>query len=79
MVHCLPRVLHGRKLAGALNELQALHVVTSCLNCRDQLTQTLVKEFGISVSVHYLWELVANSLLVPEGQSADFERGIRVV
>ena len=75
----LERVLHGRKLAGALNELQASHVVTSCLNCRDQLTQTLVKEFGISVSVHYLWELVANSLIVPEGQSADFERGIRVV
>jgi hypothetical protein len=39
-------------------------VVAPCHNCRDQIMKSLDKEYGLGVEVKYLWELVADSLIV---------------
>jgi hypothetical protein len=39
-------------------------VVTSCQNCRDQMLSSLNREFNLNVEVQFLWELVANSLIM---------------
>ena len=39
-------------------------VVTSCHNCRDQILKSLRKEYNLDIEVKYLWELVADSLII---------------
>ena len=58
------RVFHGRIKARQISESGAKLVVTSCLNCRDQIHSSLNREFNLNVEVQFLWELVANSLIM---------------
>jgi hypothetical protein len=39
-------------------------VIAPCHNCRDQIMKSLNKEFDLGIEVKYLWELVADSLVV---------------
>lgn len=58
------RVFHGRFKARQIRSSKARLVVTSCHNCRDQLLKSLKKEFSLDIEVKYLWELVADSLVL---------------
>jgi dimethylglycine catabolism B len=39
-------------------------VIAPCHNCRDQIMKSLTKEFDLGIETKYLWELVADSLVV---------------
>ena len=58
------RVYHGRIKARQISASNAKLVVTSCLNCRDQIRYSLNSEFNLNVEVQFLWELVANALVM---------------
>lgn len=59
------RVFYGRIKARQIQECGAKLVVAPCHNCRDQIMKSLNKEFDLDVEVKYLWELVADSLVLP--------------
>jgi Fe-S oxidoreductase len=58
------RVFYGRIKARQIQETKAKLVITSCHNCRDQILKSLNKEYDLGVEVKYLWELVADSLVL---------------
>ncbi len=58
------RVFYGRIKARQIQESGAELVVAPCHNCRDQIKKSLVKEYDLNVQVKYLWELVADSLVI---------------
>lgn len=68
------RVFYGRVKARQIENTGAQLVITSCHNCRDQIMKSLRKEYDLSVEVKYLWELVADSLVIP-GKRVDDEDG----
>ncbi len=59
------QVFHGRMKARQIKEARAELVVTSCQTCRDQILKTLNSEFDLGIKVKYLWELVAEALVMP--------------
>ena len=60
------RIYYGRMKARQITESEAELVVASCHGCRDQLKKSLIQEFNLDVEVKYLWELVADSLILNE-------------
>ncbi len=60
------RVYYGRTKARQIRETGAKMVIAPCHNCRDQLKKSLDKEYDLGVEVKYIWELVADSLVLPE-------------
>lgn len=60
------RVYYGRIKARQIKESGASLVVAPCHNCRDQIKKSLIKEYELDVEVKYLWELVADSLVLPK-------------
>ena len=60
------RVYFGRMKARQINESGARMVTTACPGCRDQIKKSLVQEYNLDVKVKYLWELVADALILPE-------------
>ncbi len=64
MPYTAERIYYGRLKAKQIMETGAKIVVAPCHNCRDQIKKSLVKEYGLDVEVKYLWELVADSLIV---------------
>ena len=67
------RVFYGRVKAKQIERTGAQLVVTPCHNCRDQIMKSLTKEYNLEVEVKYLWELVADSLVLPSQKSAGQE------
>lgn len=65
MPYAAERVYYGRIKARQIRETGAELVVTPCHNCRDQIMKSLNKEYDLGIEVKYLWELVADSLVVP--------------
>ena len=49
-------------------------VVAPCHNCRDQLMKSLNKEYALGVEVKYLWELVADSLVVEPWSEEEIQK-----
>lgn len=60
------RVFYGRIKARQISESGAHLVVAPCHNCRDQIMKSLNKEYDLRVDVKCLWELVADSLIMPK-------------
>ncbi|HOV87140.1 MAG TPA: helix-turn-helix domain-containing protein [Syntrophobacteraceae bacterium] len=58
------RVFHGRFKARQIENTKAKLVIASCHNCRDQIMKSLRKEYNLDIQVKYLWELVADSLVL---------------
>jgi hypothetical protein len=58
------RIFYGRVKAKQVMDTGAKMVIAPCHNCRDQLMKGLNKEFDLGIEVKYLWELVADSLVV---------------
>lgn len=59
------RVYYARFKARQIEKSGASLVVTACHNCRDQIMKSLRKEYDLHVDVKYIWELVADSLVLP--------------
>ena len=59
------RIYYGRMKARQINESEAELVVTACHGCRDQLRKSLVQEYDLDVQVKYIWELVADAVILP--------------
>ncbi len=59
------RIFYGRVKARQVNETGAGLVITPCHNCRDQLMKSLNQEYDLGIEVKYLWELVADCLIMP--------------
>lgn len=62
------RVFYGRIKARQISESGAELIVAPCHNCRDQIMKSLNKEYDLDVEVKYIWELVADSLVLPTKQ-----------
>ena len=58
------RIYYGRVKAKQIQDTKAKLVVAPCHNCRDQIMKSLNKEYDLGIEVKYLWELVADSLIV---------------
>jgi Fe-S oxidoreductase len=62
------RVYYGRLKARQIVESGAHLLVAPCHNCRDQILKSLIKEYDLGIEVKYIWELVADSLIMPNKQ-----------
>ena len=62
------RVYYGRIKARQIEEAGVKMVVAPCHNCRDQLKKSLNKEYDLGIKTKYLWELVADALILPNKQ-----------
>jgi dimethylglycine catabolism B len=60
------RVFHGRVKARQIAESRGRLVIVPCHNCRDQIMKSLNKEYDLNIEVKYIWELVADSLILAE-------------
>ena len=58
------RIYYGRVKAKQIMDTRAKMVVAPCHNCRDQIMKCLTKEFDLDIETKYLWELVADSLVI---------------
>jgi len=59
------RVFYGRIKARQIQETGAELVIAPCHNCRDQMMKSLNQEYDLGIEVKYLWELVADCLVLP--------------
>jgi Fe-S oxidoreductase len=58
------RIFYGRVKAKQIKDTGAKMVVAPCHNCRDQIMKSLTKEYDLGIETIYLWELVAESLII---------------
>lgn len=65
------RIYYGRTKARQIKESGANLVVAPCHNCRDQIMKSLNAEYELGIEVKYLWELVADSLIMPGKDKAE--------
>ena len=49
-------------------------MIAPCHNCRDQIMKGLTKEFNLGIETKYLWELVADSLIVEPWSEEEVEK-----
>ena len=67
------RVFFGRIKARQIQETGAELVIAPCHNCRDQMMKSLNQEYDLGIEVKYLWELVADSLVLPGEKQEEIE------
>ena len=58
------RIYYGRVKAKQIMDTKAKMVIAPCHNCRDQIMKGLTKEFNLDLETKYIWELVADSLII---------------
>jgi Fe-S oxidoreductase len=68
------RIYYGRVKAQQIKDTKAKLVVAPCHNCRDQIMKSLTKEFELDIETKYLWELVADSLVVEPWSEEEINR-----
>jgi hypothetical protein len=68
------RIYYGRVKAQQIRDTGAKLVVAPCHNCRDQIMKSLTKEYGLDIETKYLWELVADSLIVEPWSEEEVEK-----
>jgi Fe-S oxidoreductase len=64
------RIYGGRLKARQIAEAGSNLVITACHNCRDQLRKSLNNEYDLNIEVKYLWQLVAEALVLPDHHSS---------
>ena len=65
MPYAEERIYYGRVKAKQIKDNGAELLVAPCHNCRDQIMKSLRQEFDMmDLEVKYLWELVADSLVI---------------
>jgi Fe-S oxidoreductase len=67
------RIYYGRIKAKQILDTKAELVIAPCHNCRDQILKSLTKEYELPIETMYLWELVAESLVVEPWSEAEIE------
>ncbi|PID72405.1 MAG: Fe-S oxidoreductase [Desulfobulbus propionicus] len=60
------RIYHGREKARQVQQAKAELLVVPCHSCKDQLKHSLIREFDLDIEVKFLWQLVAEALVLPE-------------
>jgi len=68
------RIFYGRVKAKQIRDTGAKLVIAPCHNCRDQIMKGLTKEYGLDIETKYLWELVAESLIVEPWSEEEIQR-----
>ncbi len=68
------RIYYGRVKAKQITDTGAKMVIAPCHNCRDQIMKSLTKEYGLDIETKYLWELVADSLIVEPWNKQEIEQ-----
>jgi len=68
------RIFYGRVKAKQIRDTGAKLVIAPCHNCRDQIMKGLTKEYGLDIGTKYLWELVAESLIVEPWSEEEIQR-----
>lgn len=68
------RIFYGRVKAKQIKDTGAKMVIAPCHNCRDQIMKSLNKEYDLGIEVKYLWELVADSLVVEPWSEEEVKR-----
>ena len=68
------RIYYGRVKAKQIMDTGAELVIAPCHNCRDQIMKGLTKEFNLGIETKYLWELVADSLIVQPWSKEEVEK-----
>ncbi|MGD8562688.1 MAG: (Fe-S)-binding protein, partial [Desulfarculaceae bacterium] len=67
---------HGRKKYESIKEAKADVVVLGCSNCHDQLMKRIPKYYtDHKYEVKYIWELVADSLVLDPWTEEEIEKG----
>ncbi len=68
------RIFYGRVKAKQIKDTGAKLLIAPCHNCRDQIMKSLRKEYDfMDVEVKYIWELVADSLILEPREGGDAE------
>ncbi len=65
------RVYYGRTKARQIQESGAELIIAPCHNCRDQIMKSLNQEYDLGIKVKYLWQLIADSLIMPGKDKAE--------
>jgi len=68
------RIYYGRKKAEQIKNTGAKVVIAPCHNCRDQIMKGLTKEYDLEIETMYLWELVAESLIIEPWSQEEVEK-----
>jgi Fe-S oxidoreductase len=68
------RIFYGRVKAKQIQDTGAKMVIAPCHNCRDQIMKSLTKEYGLDIETKYIWELVADSLIVEPWNEEEVEK-----
>ena len=68
------RIFYGRVEAKQIMDTGAKLVIAPCHNCRYQIMKGLTKEFNLRIETKYLWELVADSLIVQPWSKEEVEK-----
>ena len=68
------RIFYGRVKAKQIKDTGAKLVVAPCHNCRDQIMKSLTPEYGLDIETKYLWELVADSLIVEPWSEEEIQK-----
>ena len=68
------RIYYGRIKAKQIKDTGAKLVIAPCHNCRDQIMKSLTKEYELGIETKYLWELVADSLVVDPWSEEEIEK-----
>jgi len=69
------RLYYGRKKADQIKQTGAELVVAPCHNCRDQIMKGLTKEFELPIETMYLWELLAESIIIEPWSEEEIAKG----
>lgn len=69
------RIYYGREKAKQIKDTGAELVIAPCHNCRDQLLKSLVKEYDLGTEIMYIWELIAESLIVEPWSEEEIKKG----
>jgi len=68
------RIFYGRVKAKQIKDTGAKMVIAPCHNCRDQIMKSLTKEYDLDIETKYLWELVADSLIVEPWSEEEIQK-----
>lgn len=75
MPYTKERLDYGKWKADQIKATGAEVVCAPCHNCRDQIMKALTKEYDFDVEVFYIWELVAEALILEPWSEEEIKKG----
>ncbi len=68
------RIYYGRLKAKQIKDTGAELLIAPCHNCRDQIMKSLTKEYQLGIETMYLWELLAESLVIEPWSAEEIQK-----